>query len=927
MPQSRKTTVPGARTPRPRPAEKGLSASQSRKTTASCRRASVCRKPGKILDLFAGAGGWEEGLGMLGMSALGIEMEPWACETARAAGHERLQADVAALDPLRFAPVWGLIGSPPCQAYSTAGKGLGRADKPLVIACAHELTAGHDSRAARLKKCRDPRSLLTVEPLRYALALKPKWVALEQVPAVLELWTLFAALLSTHGYHTAVGLLSAERYGVPQTRKRAFLVASLDGPVRLPDPTHRSYNARRQEIPKDELGLEPWVSMAEALGWKRSEEIGFPHHNDTPSNHPSKSDTRTNRKRNRRPARKPAPTLTSRTRSWTHKPSVQTRRSGEQIAEGLDPTDAPAQALTTRVNRWPAHGVETQGPAESSPDATGANWTAERPAPTLVTTRRSKDGALVGRQLPPGEGVERGGWAWRNGPRGNASIRASGEPAPTVHFAHSATRVEWVPCAYETRQRGARPRPISKPAPTMLAAGLAKGTPIWTEERPATTVRTSAEVTAPTYRDRDPSWQPGKRVPSHATHAVRVTVQQAAVLQGFPEDYPWQGARTRQFEQIGNAVPPPLAHRVLEQAIQPSKPASRPRATKEEPRSARSRTPSSSRAHDPDDIVARARAEHEPVAVWCLFSGGNDSTVLAHRCREHYQALAWIDTGTAVPGVAEFVSEYAEWIGKPLRVLHAGDAYRHMVIGDLLWWARFIVAHNRDPGLSVEAFIARDTREHGRASGGELGQIPHGFPGPGSHGRAYNRLKERQIRALLRGSKVSHSRNARVLFLSGIRRVESRRRSKREAINRLGSTSAVFANPLIDWTGEDMCSYRREHQIPESPAAALLHRSGECNCGAFANADGEREMLKALYPDWFAGIEALEAEAQAAGVRWCRWGGYDVHGNRAGEVTREKPGLLCESCETRQHSPAAPCGRPPRRGAASCPVERAGRQP
>ena len=168
---------------------------------------------------------------MLGLNALGIETEPWACETARAAGHERLQADVATLDPHEFSPVWGLVGSPPCQAYSTAGKGLGRADKPLVIACAHELAAGNDTRAVRLKECRDPRSLLTVEPLRFALALKPRWVALEQVPAVLELWTLFAALLSAHGYESAVGVLSAERYGVPQTRKRAFLIASLDGPV------------------------------------------------------------------------------------------------------------------------------------------------------------------------------------------------------------------------------------------------------------------------------------------------------------------------------------------------------------------------------------------------------------------------------------------------------------------------------------------------------------------------------------------------------------------------------------------------------------------------------------------------------------------------------------------------------------------------
>jgi 3'-phosphoadenosine 5'-phosphosulfate sulfotransferase (PAPS reductase)/FAD synthetase len=323
---------------------------------------------------------------------------------------------------------------------------------------------------------------------------------------------------------------------------------------------------------------------------------------------------------------------------------------------------------------------------------------------------------------------------------------------------------------------------------------------------------------------------------------------------------------------------------------------------------------------DPDELIARARSEHEPVAVWCLFSGGNDSTVLAHRCREHYEGLAFIDTGTAVPGVSEFVVEFAEWIGKPLRVLHAGDAYRTMIVGDLVWWARFIAARDHEPGLSIGTFIARDTRLYGRASGGELGQIPHGFPGPGAHGRAYNRLKERQIMTLLRESKVSHPRRARVLFLSGIRRAESRRRSKREAINRLPGKSAVFVNPLIDWTGAEMRRYRREHHLPESPAAALLHRSGECNCGAFASAAQERAMLKALYPGFFAGIEALEREAHAAGVRWCRWGGYDLHGNRAGEVTGRRAAMLCESCQARQHAPApstrtrrpAPRRKPPR---------------
>jgi DNA (cytosine-5)-methyltransferase 1 len=224
---------------------------------------------GRIVDLFAGAGGWDEGLRELGYTAVGIDNDHWACATARAAGHERIEADIAALDPEAFAPVWGLIASPPCQAYSTAGKGLGRFDKERVIACAHELAAGHDTRAEHLAACRDPRSLLTVEPLRWALTLRPRWIALEQVPPVLELWSLFAGLLTAHGYEASAGVLSAERYGVPQTRKRAYLVASLDGPAELPAPTHRSYNPRRPEGIREDEELLPWVSMADALGWAR----------------------------------------------------------------------------------------------------------------------------------------------------------------------------------------------------------------------------------------------------------------------------------------------------------------------------------------------------------------------------------------------------------------------------------------------------------------------------------------------------------------------------------------------------------------------------------------------------------------------------------------------------------------------------------
>lgn len=87
---------------------------------------------------------------------------------------------------------------------------------------------------------------------------------LEQVPAVLPIWNAFGTILRRYGYGVDVDVLRTEQFGVPQTRRRAILIARFgDDNVALPTPTHQAY--RRGAADQAELGLKRWVSMEEAL--------------------------------------------------------------------------------------------------------------------------------------------------------------------------------------------------------------------------------------------------------------------------------------------------------------------------------------------------------------------------------------------------------------------------------------------------------------------------------------------------------------------------------------------------------------------------------------------------------------------------------------------------------------------------------------
>ena len=388
-----------------------------------------------VVDSFAGPGGWDHGLQMLGYTGrvVGIEWDTDACKTGCAAGHERVQLDVReARDLFAGETITGTIASPPCQGFSLAGKGKGRADAVAVIEALKHVTdlPSLDHAIAELAHdMTDERTTLVLEPLRWALAHRPRWLAWEQVPAVQPLWDACAIILRACGYSVDTGVLNSEQYGVPQTRRRAVLVAHKDRTVTLPTPTHSRYYSRSPA--KLDQGVLPWVSMSDALGWGLPDRavvefVGSKRPNATV-----------------RPGDHPAPT----------------------IVGGHD-----------NANR---------------------HWRFADEPKWLVTNNghRSRPRGADGRQIVRDGEID-----------------------------------------YYLR------RPVTDPAPTLTSgANYAR----WDNaERNADGI---------SYRT--------------GTEQRKVTVAEAAVLQTFPADYPWQGSQTSQYQQVGNAIPPVLAAAVLRQVI------------------------------------------------------------------------------------------------------------------------------------------------------------------------------------------------------------------------------------------------------------------------------------------------------------------------------------------------------------------------
>ena len=240
------------------------------------------RKKYTFIDLFSGCGGLSEGFYRMGFTALAhVEINHWACETLRKRmayygysniEREVIEKDITSADILtdidnavagRSVDV--IIGGPPCQAYSTAGRV--RDVKGMAS---------------------DPRNFLFESYVKILEHFRPKFFVFENVTGLLSarvngkpiMPSIMSALGNSYKLINDPNILvhNTADYGVPQIRKRVIIMG-----VRKDITTKEAmdlYNGvvKTHWNPETDLverkGLKKFVSVKDAIGDLPSVEPG-----------------------------------------------------------------------------------------------------------------------------------------------------------------------------------------------------------------------------------------------------------------------------------------------------------------------------------------------------------------------------------------------------------------------------------------------------------------------------------------------------------------------------------------------------------------------------------------------------------------------------------------------------------------------------
>ncbi len=242
-----------------------------------------------VVSLFTGAGGLDVGLGRNKKFDLRacVELESTYCQTLmlnRDSGlfgnsrTEIIESDLSTLDPLVLMDKIGLepgdvdvlVGGPPCQAFSTAGRRRGVAD---------------------------PRGTLLWDFLRFVEVLQPKYFLMENVRgllsaalrhrpiadrpnkggdplrpdempgSVIEMWAHDLNQIANGAYRVDCFEVNAVNYGAPQLRERVLFMGNrLGRVVEFPPPTHGP--------PSGAVSLKPFSTLGDAIrGYKETDPV------------------------------------------------------------------------------------------------------------------------------------------------------------------------------------------------------------------------------------------------------------------------------------------------------------------------------------------------------------------------------------------------------------------------------------------------------------------------------------------------------------------------------------------------------------------------------------------------------------------------------------------------------------------------------
>ncbi len=198
----------------------------------------------RYLSFFSGALGLDLGLEQAGWECLGaneIDRHCLATISHNRPGLQVVAADIRSLDAaglrrkIGFRQLDAVVGGPPCQSFSTAGRRNGLSDErgnvflhfvSLAVALAPKTIVVENVRG------------LLSAPLSHIPHAQRSSVPADEEQRPGGALRLILDRLHSAGYHVSFDLYDVSRFGVPQVRERVVLIADLDRRVPHLAPTH-----------------------------------------------------------------------------------------------------------------------------------------------------------------------------------------------------------------------------------------------------------------------------------------------------------------------------------------------------------------------------------------------------------------------------------------------------------------------------------------------------------------------------------------------------------------------------------------------------------------------------------------------------------------------------------------------------------------